>query len=149
MIETRAYKSRLFHSSWHDPVSVPIGISICAEPCGTWNSSTDSVFVYVSQIFKRRKSDVNKQDFESKLNLACKSQSILHLLSKFGGSSFNWWVMAQTNSKWGKIRIWSSIWPWRSRSITSQVYYVSTGILTKLFCTFGPNLVTLAWTDDE
>ena len=29
----------------------------------------------VSQIFQRRKSDANKQDFEKKLNLTCQAQS--------------------------------------------------------------------------
>ena len=29
----------------------------------------------VSQIFQRRKSDANKQDFENKLNLTCQAQS--------------------------------------------------------------------------
>ena len=39
---------------------------------------TDSVFhqfLQVSQIFQRRKSDANKQDFENKLNLTCQAQS--------------------------------------------------------------------------
>ena len=32
-------------------------------------------FLQVSQIFQRRKSDANKQDFENKLNLTCQAQS--------------------------------------------------------------------------
>ena len=40
---------------------------------------------------------------------------------EFGNCNFNWWwVMAWTSSKWGKFWFWSSIWPWRSRSITPQ-----------------------------
>ena len=35
------------------------------------------MFMQVSQIFQRRKSDANKQDFENKLNLTCQAQSIL------------------------------------------------------------------------
>ena len=38
---------------------------------------TDSVFIcflQVSQIFQRRKNNVNKQDFENKLNLTCQAQ---------------------------------------------------------------------------
>ena len=62
-----------------------------------------TLFLHVSQIFQRRKSDANKQDFEMELNLTCHDQS------------------------------------------TTQ----TTRILTKVFCTSGPNLVVLAWTGDE
>ena len=41
--------------------------------CGT--DPVSSVFLQVSQIFQRRKSDANKQDFENKLNLTCHAQS--------------------------------------------------------------------------
>ena len=45
----------------------------------------------------------------------------MHFCSKFANCNFNWWwVMACTSSKWGKIWLWSSIWPWRSRSIIPQ-----------------------------
>ena len=67
---------------------------------------TDSVFIrflHVSQIFQRRKSDANKQDFENMFYLTCHAQS------------------------------------------TPK----TTGILIKVFCTSGPNLVVLAWTGDE
>ena len=50
-----------------------------------------------------------------------------------------------TNSKWGKFWLWSESWPWRSRSITPKTI----GILTKVFYTYGPNLLILAWTGDE
>ena len=47
--------------------------------------------------------------------------SDLPCCSKFGNCNFNWWwVMAWTSSKWGKFWLWSSIWPWRSRSIVPQ-----------------------------
>ena len=69
--------------------------------CGT--DSVSSVFLQVSQIFQRRKSDANKQDFENKLNLTCQAESTLKTV----------------------------------------------GILTKVFCTSGPNFVVLAWTGDE
>ena len=59
--------------------------------------------LHVPQIFQRRKSDANKQDFEFKLNLT--------------------------------YRVWSAL--------------KIKGILTKVFCTFGPNLMNLAWTGDE
>ena len=94
----------------------------------------------------------------------------LHYCSKFGNCKFNcWWVIAWTSPKWGKFWLWSSIWPWRSRSIALQNnedlnqctlhlwskfsdpslngWIIET--LTKVFCIFGPNLVILAWTGDE
>ena len=68
-----------------------------------WNRLSFIRFLQVSQIFQRRKSDANKQDFENKFNLTCQAQS------------------------------------------TPK----TTGILTKVFSTCGPNLVALAWTGDE
>ena len=68
-----------------------------------WNKLRFIRFLQVSQIFQRRKSDANKQDFENKFNLTCHAQSPLK----------------------------------------------TTGILTKVFSTSGPNLVALAWTGDE
>ena len=68
-----------------------------------WNRHPFIRFLQVLQIFQRRKSDANKQDFENKLDLTCQAQS------------------------------------------TPK----TKGILTKVFSTSGPNLVALAWTDDE
>ena len=68
-----------------------------------WNRLCFIRFLQVSQIFQRRKSDANKQDFENEFNLTCHAQS-----------------------------------PPKT-----------TGILTKVFSTSGPNLVALAWTGDE
>ena len=68
-----------------------------------WNRLRFIQCLQVSQIFRRRKSYANKQDFENKFNLTCHAQS-----------------------------------PQKT-----------TGILTKVFSTSGPNLVALAWTGDE
>ena len=68
-----------------------------------WNRLRFHMFIQVSQIFQRCKSDANKQDFENKLNLTCQAQSTPKTI----------------------------------------------GILTKVFCTCGPNLVVLARTGDE
>ena len=62
-----------------------------------------TLLLHVPQIFQRWKSNANKQDFEIKLNLTYQARS------------------------------------------TSKI----TGILTKVFCTFSPNLVILAWTGDK
>ena len=91
--------TRLFHGPWHDAV----GEHICAQPFRMWNRLRFHTFMQVSQIFQRRKSDGNKQDFENKLNLTCQAQSTPKTM----------------------------------------------GILTKVFCTSGPNLVVLAGTGDE
>ena len=91
--------TRLFHSLWHDRV----GEHICAQLFRVWNRLRFHPFLQVSQIFQRRKSDANKQDFENK---------------------FYWTCQAQSTPK-------------------------TIGILTKVFCTSGPNLVVLAWTGDE
>ena len=108
------------------------GEHICMHPFRMWNRLRFHTFMQASQIFQRRKSDANKEDFENKLNLTCQAQStppknkdlnqgILHLWSKFGGPSLKgWWVIARTSSKWGKFWLWSWIWPWRSRSITPK-----------------------------
>ena len=91
--------TRLFHSPWHDRV----GEHICAQPFRMWNRLRFHPFLQVSQIFQRRKSDANQQDFENKFNLTCQAQSTPKTI----------------------------------------------GILTKVFCTSGRNLVVLAWTGDE
>ena len=65
------------------------------------------MFLWVSQIFRRRKSDSNKQDFENKINLTCQAQS------------------------------------------THKTIGILTKVLTKVFCTSGPNLVVLAGSGDE
>ena len=62
-----------------------------------------SFFASLTNIFQRRKSDANKQDFENKFNLTCQGQSTPKTI----------------------------------------------GILIKVFCTSGPNLVVLAETGDE
>ena len=54
--------TRLFHGPWHDPV----GEHICAQPFRMWNTLRFHPLLQVSQIFQRRKSDANKQDFENK-----------------------------------------------------------------------------------
>ena len=91
--------TRMFHGPWH----VSLCEHICALPFRMWNRLRFIRFLQVSQVFQRRKSDANKQDFESKLNLTCHAQS------------------------------------------TPK----TTGILTKVFSTSGPNLVALVWTGEE
>ena len=52
-----------------------VGERICAQPFRMWNRLRFHPFLQVSQIFQRRKSDANKQDFENKFDLTCQAQS--------------------------------------------------------------------------
>ena len=63
--------TQLIHGPWHNAV----GEHICAQPFRMWNRLRFHMFMQVSQIFQRRKSDANKQAFENKLNLTCQAQS--------------------------------------------------------------------------
>ena len=61
---------------------------------------------------------------------------------------FHWrWVMAWTSSKCGKIWLFSSILPWRSRSIAPQ--NVSDHNQGLFFYTSDPDIVILAGMGDE
>ena len=57
--------TRLFNGPWYDPV----GEHICTQPFKMWNRLRFHPFLKVVQIFQKHKSDANKQDFETKLNL--------------------------------------------------------------------------------
>ena len=91
--------TRLFHSPWHDPV----GKHLRAQLCGMWNRPRFHSFLQVSQIFQRRKSDANKQDFENKLNLTCQALSTpktIEILTKvFWTSGPNSVVLAWTDDE--------------------------------------------------
>ena len=70
----------------------------------------------------------------------------MHFCSKFGNCNFNWWwVMACTSSKWGKFWFWSSIWPWRSRSIIPQSYRALNQGLLHLWSKFGDPSLNSWW----
>ena len=62
-----------------------------------------TMFLYVSQIFQRRKSNAHKHDFEVELNLTCHDQSTpetIGILTKvFGTSGPNLVVLAWTGDK--------------------------------------------------
>ena len=57
-------------------------------------------------------------------------------LGTHGSLLVTWWLCVSCSGETGNFDFLSWIWPWTSRSI---------GILTKVFCTSGPNLVALAW----
>ena len=123
--------------------------------CGTWLRFIR--FFQVSQIFQRRKSDANKQDFENKLNLTCHAQSTpktTGILTKvFSTSDPNLVALAWTGDELSRGQAQNGV------NFDFEVIFdlegqgqsppKTIGNLTKVFYTYGPNLVILAWTGDE
>ena len=94
----------------------------------------------LSQIWSWRPRSIVSQT-NSYLNLG-----ILHLWYKFGDPSLNrWWVITWTSSKLGKFWHWGEIWHWSQDQSPNKTI----GVLTKVFYTYGPNLVILAWMGDK
>ena len=122
-----------------------------------WNRLRFIRFLQVSQIFQRRKSDTNKQDFENKLNLTCHAQSTpktTGFLNKvFSTSGPNLVALAWTVDELSREQAQNGV------NFDFEVKFdlegqgqsppKTIGILTKVFYTYGPNLVILAWTGDE
>ena len=114
-------------------------------------------FLQVSQIFQRRKSDANKQDFENKLNLTGYAQSTpktTGISNKvFITSGSNLVALAWTGDELSRGQAQTGV------NFDFEVKFdlegqgqsppKTIGILTKVFYTYGPNLVILAWTGDE
>ena len=145
--------TRLFHGPWHNPV----GEHICAQPFRMWNSIHFHPFLQVSQIFQRCTSDANKQDFENNLNLTCQAQSppkTIGILTKvLSTSGPNLVVLAWTGDKLLCGQAQNGV------NFDFEVKFDLEGqsqsppktirILIKVFYTYAPNLVVLAWTGDE
>ena len=74
--------------------------------------------------------------------LLCTSGPNSVILAWTGDELSRWQIQS---SELGKIWLISDISPWRSQSIIPP----KIGTLTKVFCTFDPNLVILTWTDQE
>ena len=122
-----------------------------------WNRLRSIRFLQVSQIFQRRKSHANKQDFENKLNLTCQAQSTpqtIGILTKvFCTSGPNLVVLARTGDEL------SHGLPQNGVNFDFEVKFdlegqgqslpKTIGILTKVFYIYGPNLVILAERGDE
>ena len=123
--------------------------------CGT--DSVFLMFIQVSPIFQRRKSDANKQEFENELNLTCQAQSTpktIGILNKvFCTSGPNLVVLARTDDELSHGQAQNGV------NFDFEVKFdlegqgqsspKTRGILTKVFYTFGPNLAILAWTGPE
>ena len=122
-----------------------------------WNRLCFIRFLQVSQIFPRRKSDANKQDFENKLNLTGHAQSTLKttgILNKvFSTSGPNLVALAWTGDELSRGEAQNGVnFDFEVKfdlEGQGQLPPKTIGILTKVFYTYAPNLVILAWTGDE
>ena len=122
-----------------------------------WNRLCFIRFLQVSQIFQRHKSDGNKQDFEKKLNLTCHAQSTpktTRILTKvFSTSGPNLVALAWTGDELSHGQAQNGVnFDFKVKfdlEGQGQSPPKTIGILTKVFYTYGPNLVILAWMGDE
>ena len=116
-----------------------------------------SVFLRVSLIFQRHKSDANKQDFKIKLNLTCpfnqptNNRDLNQVILCTSG--LNLVVLAWTSDELLSGQAQNGInfdfevkFDLEGQGQSPQK---TIGNLTKVFYTYGPNLVILAWTGDE
>ena len=73
----------------------------------------------------------------------------MHFWSKFGNPDFNqWWLIARTNSQTQTgVNLYFGLQ--FDLEDQGQSPTKTTGILTKVFYIYGPNLVILAWTGGE
>ena len=122
-----------------------------------WNRLRFIRFLQVSQIFQRHKSDANKYDFENKLNLTCHTQSTPKttgiVTNVFSTSGPNLVALAWTGDELSRGQTQNNInFDFEVKfdiEVQSKSPPKTIGILTKVFYTYGPNLVILAWTGDE
>ena len=122
-----------------------------------WNRLRFTLFLQVSQIFQRRKGDANKLDFENKLNLTCHAQSTpktTGISTKvFSTTGQNLVALAWTGDELSHGQAPNGV----NFDFEVKFDLESQGqsppktiwILTKVFYSYGPNLVILAWTGDE
>ena len=122
-----------------------------------WNRLSFHPSLQVSQIFQRRKSDANKHDFENKLNLTCQAQSTpktIGVLTKvLRTSGPNLVALSWTGDELLRGQAQHAV------NFDFEVKFdledqgqsppKTIGIFTKVFYTYGPTLVILAWTGDE
>ena len=122
-----------------------------------WNRLRFIRFLQVSQIFQRRKSDANKQDFENKLNLTCQAQSTpktIGIFTKlFSTSGPNLVTLAWRGDELSHGQAQNGVnfdfevkFDLEGQNISPPK---TIGILTEVFYTYGSNLAILARTGDE
>ena len=112
-----------------------------------WNRLCFIRFLQVSQIFQRRKSDANKQDFENKLNLTGHAQSTpktTGILNKvFSTSGPNLVALAWTGDELSRGQAQNGVnFDFEVKfdlEGQDQLPPKTIGILTKVFYTYAPN----------
>ena len=120
-----------------------------------WNKLRFIRFLQVSQIFRRRKSDANKQDFENMLNLTCHAQSTpttTGILTKvFSASGPNLVALAWTGDELSHGQAQNGVnFDFEVKfDLEGQGQSLPKTILAKVFYIYGQNLVILAERDDE
>ena len=116
-----------------------------------------TLLLHVPQIFQRRKNDANKQDFEIKLNFtyrACSTPKLTGNLTKvFNTFGPNLVILAWTGDELSRKQAQNEVnFDFEVKlDLEGQCQSPpkTLGILTKVFYTYGPNLVILAWTGDK
>ena len=142
--------TRLFHGPWH----VPVGEHICALPFRMWNRLR---FCRSHKYFKDAKVMQINRILKKKLNLTCQAQSTpktTGILPKvFNTSGLNLVALAWTSDELSRGHAQNGV------NVDFEVKFdlegqghspqKTTGILTEVFYSYGPNLVILAWMGDE
>ena len=114
-----------------------------------------TILLHVPQIFQRRESDANKQDFEIKLNLTYQARSTpkIILCKVFCTSCRNLVILARTGGELSRGQAQNGVNVYFEVEFDLEGQDQSSpkiiGILTRAFYTYGPNLVNLAWPDVE
>ena len=116
-----------------------------------------TLLLHIPQIFQRRKSDANKHVFEIKLNLTYGTRStpkIIRILTKvFCTFGPNLVILAWSGEELSRGQAQNGVnFDFELKfhlECQGQSPPKTIGTLTKVFYTYGPNLVILAWTGDE
>ena len=116
-----------------------------------------TLLLHVPQIFQRRKSDANKQDFEFKYKMTYQARSTPKIIGMltivFCTSGPNLVILAWTGDELSRGQAQNGVnFDFEvkfDREGQGQSLPKTIGVYTKVFYTYGPNLVILAWTGDE
>ena len=115
---------------------------------GCWRVH-QTLLLHVPQIFQRHKSDANKQDFEIKLNLTYWARSTPHNNRDLNRGIWHLWPKFGDPSRQAQNMVNFDFEVKFDLVGQGQSPPPKIGILTKVFYTYGPNLVILAWMGNE
>ena len=118
------------------PIKISANQSRCYIVCSPWNKPTEILNFKLNLTLR----SVNLQSYWHL------DQSVVHILSEFGGSSFHGGNLSHTQAQNGiNVDFQVCFYLGDQGKWTPTI----TGILTKVFCISGPNYVVLAWTGEE